>query len=107
MKNKLKIHQKTLTQACQILPKKAFFDTFSNSRLSKILKILSEKSALRPVFGTKKISLFLIKKGREGSWTPVLYSPKLEPSDPFLGVEKFSVFLSQKRKRGKLDSGVT
>ena len=46
MKNKLKIHQKTLTQACQILPKKAFFDTFSDPRLSKILKILSEKNSI-------------------------------------------------------------
>ena len=102
MKNKLKIHQKTLTQACQILPKKAFFDTFSNSRLSKILKILSEKAGEREVglwcyivpswnhptlFWSQKNSLFLIKKGREGSWTPVLYSPKLEPYDPFFSVK--------------------
>ena len=36
--------------------KKAFFDTFSNSRLSKILKILSEKSLISEIF---KISLSL------------------------------------------------
>ena len=57
MKNKLKIHQKTLTQACQILQKNAFFHTFSDPRLSKILKILSEES---PLFGTFSLEIFEI-----------------------------------------------
>ena len=89
MKNKLKIQQNTLTQTCHILPKKAFFDTFSDPRLSKILKILSEKVSNNVLFSLMifKISLSLEFEKRSNNG---LFSLKIFKISLSLELEKVS-----------------